>query len=239
MNRSSYAIDKVWFISDTHFGHANILKYCNRWPFMTIEERAIIDSVPTGNDNSRYKNLRISKQTVCLHDDIIIDNINKSVGANDTLWHLGDFAFVKEDFKRAKEYRERISCKNINFIWGNHDRRNLIKPLFGKVYDLHEIKINIQKITLCHYAMLVWNCSHHNAIHLCGHSHGTLNPWLDEHMPSARIIDVGIDSVALHLAGDNPDQILPEYYRPISFLEILSIMSGKTGHQNIDHHSPA
>ena len=46
-----------------------------------------------------------------------------------------------------------------------------------------------QHIVLCHYAMLVWNKSHHGSWMLHGHSHGTLKyPF------AAKILDVGVDS---------------------------------------------
>ena len=37
---------KTWFTADTHFGHTNILKYCNRpWPTIDAMEADIIDNI--------------------------------------------------------------------------------------------------------------------------------------------------------------------------------------------------
>jgi len=55
---------RIWVTSDTHFSHANILKYSNR-PFESIEE----------------------------HDEALINNWNSVVGPDDDVYHLGDFAF--------------------------------------------------------------------------------------------------------------------------------------------------
>ena len=55
--------ERLFFTSDTHFGHRNIIKYCER-PFSCIEEM----------------------------DDALIANWNRVVGKDDIIFHLGDFA---------------------------------------------------------------------------------------------------------------------------------------------------
>lgn len=57
----------IFFIADTHFGHANILKFDPPRPFSSIEE----------------------------HDEHIIDNWNKVVKPFDKVYHCGDVAFKK------------------------------------------------------------------------------------------------------------------------------------------------
>lgn len=56
--------DGLFFTSDTHFNHANILRFCNR-PWESIEE----------------------------HDQALIENWNSVVSPDDTVFHLGDFVF--------------------------------------------------------------------------------------------------------------------------------------------------
>ena len=56
-------MSSVFFTSDTHFGHRNIIKYCNR-PFADTNEM----------------------------DRILIENWNEVVGQRDTIYHLGDFS---------------------------------------------------------------------------------------------------------------------------------------------------
>ncbi len=55
---------RVFYIADTHFGHANIIKHCNR-PFDSAEEM----------------------------DAIMIRNWNSVVGVDDVVFVVGDFSF--------------------------------------------------------------------------------------------------------------------------------------------------
>jgi Predicted phosphoesterase or phosphohydrolase len=63
-NRDPRNVGNLFVISDTHFSHGNIIKYCDR-PFRDVEEM-----------NER-----------------LIENWNSVVGANDRVIHLGDFSF--------------------------------------------------------------------------------------------------------------------------------------------------
>lgn len=146
----------LFFTSDTHFGHYNIIKFCSR-PFLSVEHM----------------------------DEAIISNINRLVQPNDTLYHLGDFSFRAP--LGMSYYRDRINCKNIHLILGNHDVIKIQdKRLFSTISDLKQIKANKKKIIMCHYAMRVWNSSHHGSIHLYGHSHNTLPR-------TEKSFDVGVD----------------------------------------------
>lgn len=175
-----------WFTSDTHFNHANIIKYCKR-PF---------------------------KDTVEMNEAIIF-NWNAVVQPNDMIYHLGDFCFAKEDYM-FDSYLNRLKG-TIIFIKGNHDHiawRNRHK-FYASHDSYHEIEIDGENITLCHYAMRVWNRSHHGAWHLYGHSHGSLP---DD--PNSLSFDCGVDCFN---------------FKPINFEEIGPIMAKKTW-KPIDHH---
>lgn len=58
----------IYFISDTHFNHINVIEYCNR-PFKNIQEM----------------------------NNAIIDKWNETVKDNDIVYHLGDFALGKKE----------------------------------------------------------------------------------------------------------------------------------------------
>lgn len=173
----------TWFTADPHFGHANIIRYCNR-PFA--------DSVEM--------------------DKEIIKRYNERVGRNDLVYIIGDFCFNNFDF-----YFNQLNGLKV-FVKGNHDReawKNREK-FYAYSDSYREIKVNDQEITLCHYAMRVWNKSHYGSWNLYGHSHGSLP---DD--PHARAIDVGVDC---------------HNYAPISFDEVARIMEKKLW-KPIDHHT--
>lgn len=125
-------------------------------------------------------------------DNTIIDNINLMVEPDDVLYHLGDFTMGGR--RDVVKYRNRIHCKTIHLIFGNHDKgaRKAASQglkLFASVSDYEEIKINGQQIILCHYPFTSWNRSHHGSWHLHGHVHGV--PMKSDY---SHRLDVGVDT---------------------------------------------
>ena len=160
----------IYFTSDTHFDHANIIKYANR-PFTNITEMNVA----------------------------LVQRWNEKVGPSDTVYHLGDFSFSK-DWKHWINLLLTLNGgihlvkgnhdkdKLINQV-----QKNATTCGFLSVSDYKYIKIQegkgVQEIVLMHYAMRVWNKSHYGAWQLYGHSHNNLPP-----MPNSKQIDVGVDS---------------------------------------------
>jgi len=98
----------IWFTSDTHLGHANILKF-------------------TGDDG---KLIRPGFSCVEEMDERIIDNWNKVVKPGDHVWHLGDFSFGGKD--KIAGYVGRLHGRK-RLCVGNHDPVKKIAPFFDKV----------------------------------------------------------------------------------------------------------
>lgn len=157
----------TFFTSDTHFGHANIIKYCNR-PFSSVEEM----------------------------DEQLITNWNSKVTPNDIIYHLGDFAFYPPEkitdlldrLNGTKVFIPGNHDKNLVKAITNTPKldRFLDNPLLEVTLTSDDEKI---KFVLCHYAMRVWNGSHWGSIHLYGHSHGSLQEDIE-----SRSMDVGVDT---------------------------------------------
>ncbi len=162
--------ENTFFMSDPHFYHANVIKYSNR-PFPNVDEM----------------------------NETMIQNINKKVGENDTLFILGDFTFGNPN--QAILVLSRINCKNKFYIFGNHDKPmfdSKIKQFFIEMTNYKEIYIEDlslefkkQHICLMHYPILEWNKAHRGSWMLHGHCHGNLK--IPKELEKARITDVGVD----------------------------------------------
>jgi calcineurin-like phosphoesterase family protein len=223
---------RIFFTSDSHFGHGNIIKYCHR-PFLGERDKEELSRIGVwhdgnwkGEDSSRW---RMSDEAIDLMDRTLIDEINKIVGEKDILWHLGDFAMPDKrkhnHYNRCRYYRDQIRCQNVSMIWGNHDVRS-IRDLFTQTYDLYMLRpSNYPKVVMCHYAMAVWESSHRGNLHLYGHSHSEAEPWLEKTLVGRRSMDVGVDNAAKILGS----------YRPFTFDEIVGRLSKRAGFA-FDHH---
>lgn len=215
LSNGDFSPENVFFTSDTHFGHGNIIKYCDR-PYLTPAEKNLLE-----NERSGGQKLRISKESIEVMNTDLINHINSMVGKDDVLFHLGDFCFASKNhyYEKAQEYRDRINCKNIIFISGNHDHRTLQK-IFPEYHSLMKVRIGKHKFVLCHYAISIWEDSHKGSIHLYGHSHAGAENSLDAKFPGRRSMDVGVDN-AFRLKGE---------CRPFQMTEILDIMESRKGY---------
>jgi calcineurin-like phosphoesterase family protein len=181
----------LFFTSDTHYGHTNICRATTKW---------------TGADNMtrNFKSLEHM-------NDAIADNINEIVNENDILIHLGDFSFG--GFDNISEFRNRIVCKNIHLVLGNHDHhiernKENIQELFTSVN--HYINLDIRrpssirkgemdkfKFVLMHFPIASWDGMNDGVMHLHGHVH------LPKHQRIAggRAMDVGVDGNDMYPLG--------------------------------------
>ena len=188
---------QTWFTADTHFGHANIVKFCAR-PFLSAaeQEKAAVD--PRGH-------WKVSRETIEQHDEALIQTINSMVMPKDTLWILGDFCWGKE--KEAAAYLARIACENVHFVWGNHDHSS-VGHLFKSNMQQGIIRVDGQLIWLNHYPMRSWDGRFHGSWHLYGHVHNRFEA-LDQDTPYMLTKDVGVDACN---------------YQPISFEQLAQYM---------------
>ena len=153
----------TFFVSDTHFGHENIITFTKR-PFRTIAEM----------------------------DEVMIENWNNTVGDNDLVYHLGDLCMGGPDealyYLSRLNGRILILPGNHDTRWfskvfspsfaNNHLPRSRsghvvqpLKPLLDVEFPAYGRDGRPRHAVLCHYPLVTWNKKHHGAWHLYGHVH--------------------------------------------------------------------
>lgn len=117
----------TYFISDLHFGHANILKLCER-PFETVEEM----------------------------DRALIARWNKAVHKNDTVYILGDIIWHKRlvPYYMEQLKGEKILLPGNHDAGWVKDKS--LRRYFAEVTPYIETHICSHPVTLCHYPLLEW-----------------------------------------------------------------------------------
>lgn len=181
-----------YFTSDTHFGFKRVLEFSQR-PFRDMQE----------------------------HDEVLLDDINRRVGRNDTLYHNGDFAGHNEG-----SYRQKIRCKDVRLVIGNHDLKRALVHFKHCDYMLWA-KICGVPTHLSHYPMAFWDRSHYNSFHLYGHCHLQREQLLDELFPGRRSMECGVDA-AFNILG---------HWGPFSEGEINDILGSRPGFDHVeDYH---
>lgn len=136
-----------FFVSDTHFNHANIIKFAER-PFGSWEKM----------------------------NEVLINNWNKRVSKDDTVYHLGDFGFQNREIAgSAWSLRNIFNELNGNkiLIKGNHDKSPVLelpwRNVFNQLrYPMVENPGPDNWFQLIHKPTILDNSA---AIHLIGHIH--------------------------------------------------------------------
>lgn len=135
----------IYYISDTHFFHNNIINMCQR-PFKNYEEM----------------------------NDKLIENWNKRIKDNDEVYFLGDFAYkcTQEQatslLKKLKGRKFFIKGNHDKTAWLQSIKE---QGLIEWYKDYAEINDHGRMVILCHYPIHSWNGSYHGSIHLYGHVH--------------------------------------------------------------------
>lgn len=195
--------DKLFMVSDTHFAHFNICRYCHR-PFFSRKEM----------------------------DEALIENWNKVVPEDGIVVHCGDFMLPhKWGLKEYWKYVNRLHGK-IYLIPGNHDRiekgyYNETHPhITGNMLQLNRpsklivvddiMKINVEGISIMasHYPMLAYPTDYQIFGHIHTLSDGTcygIDGDVTKKLRKTQY-DVGVDQNG---------------YKPISYWELVDIFKKK------------
>jgi len=163
----------VFFTSDFHLFHNNVLKFDNR-PFTDVNEMHVV----------------------------LEGGWNEVVKPNDIVIYLGDLSFARREDKPSVEAMLNRLNGTIHFVMGNHDKFEDINKMtrFQSVQDYLEVRIKhvldyneVETLFCCmHYPIYSWNKSHHGSYHVHGHCHGNLHHGEDaNYYWNRRAIDAG------------------------------------------------
>ena len=153
-----------YVIGDPHFGHENIIKFCNR-PFNDVNHM----------------------------NETLVENWNSVVTEKDLVYVLGDMIWKNPNWMKTildKLNGDIILIRGGHDRW---NVLKGVKDRFIEIRDYLEMdyvsKIDQKKYSfvMMHYPIAQWHRSYHGAIHLHGHSH-------NNHKATGKIIDVGVDN---------------------------------------------
>lgn len=143
--------NKIWFMSDLHIGHSNVIMYDKR-PFADLKEMA----------------------------DYIKDEIESKVKENDIVFDLGDMLWNlspeegKNYIPKCKFYKI-LGNHDKEFLY-----RNSLKGQISGVGDIIDLTIKsgkdtLHRLVLCHYPMISWNHKARGSFMIHGHCHGNID----------------------------------------------------------------
>ena len=162
--------DNIWFTSDTHFGHEEIIRFTGR-PFASVEEM----------------------------DRELIRRWNKTVPEDGIVFHLGDFAFggagVWNDLLDCLNGQIYLILGNHDM----KNLRAGFMQRFVHVAQQMTIRVGEQGIVLNHNPFLCYGGSYRDVWQLFGHVHSGPNSTTGKDLPRLNMLfprqyDVGVDN---------------------------------------------
>ena len=130
----------TFLISDTHFGHGNILTFLR-------------------DDGSKLRHFSSVEEM----DETLVDNWNNTVGKNDKVYHLGDVVINK----KYLHILDRLNGDKV-LIKGNHDIEKLCKfaNYFRDVRAYHVLdKMLLSHIPIHEESLSRWKANIHGHLH--------------------------------------------------------------------------
>ncbi len=185
-------LQKVFFTSDLHFGHENVLRFDNR-PFSSVEEM----------------------------DAELVRRWNTKVGKGDLVYVLGDLIWKSRNgdaHNLIKSLNGQIILIKGNHDRFLHNAQ--AKAALAGIKDYDDICVtledgSVRRCILSHYFIPFYNGHRYQAIHLHGHSHFTDEADLELKM-AKELNEIGFKSEIYNVGCMYWD------YAPVTLDEILS-----------------
>ena len=155
----------IFFTADLHFGHANIIRHCNR-PFNSADEM----------------------------DTTLVHNWNSAVRSSDEVYILGDFtmrpAIEAHRYLAMLNGRKYLIRGNHDRFLKGFDP---YMSDFEWVKDYHVLHTEKKRIVLFHFPILEWDQFFRGAIHLYGHVHNSQESAKRLAAQTGLAFNVGVD----------------------------------------------
>lgn len=176
--------DRVFFWSDTHFGHR-----CENWDLPLWSARGF--------------------STLEEHDGALLKRWNETVTPDSTAFHLGDFIFGANTITRFRDLVQEMNFETLYILPGNHcsgwkqnfnnQSGNVLRIRQNKkvifVPNYVEAEFGKQLLVLSHYPLASFNGQARGSWMLHGHCHSNL--YRNEMgclLYQSKMIDVGVES---------------------------------------------
>lgn len=178
--RKHYDPEELFFTSDQHFGHSNVISFCDR-PFANVDEM----------------------------DEELIARHNAVIPPAATVFMLGDLSFHPNQ-RTMEIVTELNGFKYLILGNHDAGLSRYVLDLFEGVANYHELSVRSRKVVLCHFPFRSWNNMAHGALNLHGHCHGKLEEqrnqfdvgvdvWSYTPVPYDHILEVS------HVTNERPD----------------------------------
>lgn len=159
-----------WFISDTHWGHKNILGFCPSRRQLGADIEA--------------------------HDEALIQRWNEMVSWGDVIYHLGDVAFGRR--KANLDWMKRLNGR-IFLLRGNHDTQPnckwaaMVEDILPSVYPIP----GLSDIVLSHAPIHQASMAGRWALNVHGHMHDNvvLLPGGRTGQPDPRYMNISVEQI--------------------------------------------
>jgi len=137
----------IYFTGDQHFGHANIIKHCNR-PFSSADEM----------------------------DKFLLEKWNVRIKKQDIVYILGDLFFRNAvpctEYLQKMNGKKHLIIGNHDKGW---IKKVDLPSYFETVLPMAEISEGTRKLVLCHYPMMTWEGIAKGAYMIHAHIHNNTN----------------------------------------------------------------
>lgn len=162
----------VFFISDTHFGHRNVIHFTKEDGVTLL--RTFLDS------NGNWRGFLSIEEM----DEHIVDNWNKTVSPQDKVYHLGDFSLGKNPSIAGRLNGHK------RLVRGNHDN-NKIKEYakyFEEIYGIRHLQgCALSHVPIHPQSLKRWGLNIH------GHLHGAV--ILKDGKPDPDYFNVSVERI--------------------------------------------